>query len=211
MKKINHPTRLRPFNYGYINKHDWEYRNALRQCRRNKKQYGAAFDNCEAYQLANAICLFMLTHNYPVSKPYLYFKAQGVYKEELFVLHPHFPKDFGGENWVDEYEKVDAVAKEVICNDIAALDAEHKNELLQFILPRLQFIVDKESLCPDDCGGPNHGKWLDMIKAMNTELKDGNMNLFLKNMWLLYSCDWSLLDEEDLEYYCSIYDEEITD
>ena len=103
----------------------------------------------------------------------------------------------------------DAVAKEVICNDIAALDAEHKNELLQFILPRLQFIVDKESLCPDDCGGPNHGQWLNMIKAMNEELKDGNMNLFLKNMWLLYSCDWSLLDEEDLEYYCSVYDEEI--
>jgi hypothetical protein len=73
------------------------------------------------------------------------------------------------------------------------------------------FIVDKESLCPDDCGGPNHGKWLDMIKAMNTELKDGNMNLFLKNMWLLYSCDWSLLDEEDLEYYCSVYDEEINE
>ena len=116
MYKINHPTRLRPFNYGYINKHDWEYRNALRQCRRNKKQYGVAFDNSEAYQLANAICLFMLTHNYPISKPYLYFKAQGVYKEQLFVLHPQFPKDFGGDNWVDEYEKVDVVAKEVICN-----------------------------------------------------------------------------------------------
>ena len=23
--------------------------------------------------------------------------------------------------------------------------------------------------------------------------------------------DWSLLDKEDLEYYCSIYDEEITE
>ena len=55
MYKINHPTRLRPFNYGYVLKHDWEYRKALRQCRKNKKQYGVAFDNSEAYQMQRHI------------------------------------------------------------------------------------------------------------------------------------------------------------
>ena len=203
MKKINYPTRPRPFNYGYIEKHDWEYRKALRQCRRNKKRYGVAFDNSEAYQLPNAVCVFMLTHNYPINKAYLYFKAKGVYKEELFVLHPDFPKDIAAENWIDEYTKVEERAKEEIVKQMAELDNAHKQELIQFILPRLQFISEIQSIYVDDIEDDNQENWLNTIKVMHEELKDGNLNLFLENMWSLYCNDRNQMDEID-KYYLSL-------
>lgn len=203
MKKNNYPTRPRPFNYGYIEMHDWEYRKALRQCRRNKKRYGAAFDNSEAYQLPNAVCVFMLTHNYPINKAYLYFKAKGVYKEELFALHPDFPKDIAAENWIDEYTKVEERAKEDIVKQMAELDNAHKQELIQFILPRLQFISEIESIYVDDIEDDNQENWLNTIKVMLEELKDGNLNLFLENMWSLYCNDRNQMDEID-KYYLSL-------
>lgn len=203
MKKINYPTRPRPFNYGYIEMHDWEYRKALRQCRRNKKRYGVAFDNSEAYQLPNAVCVFMLTHNYPINKAYLYFKAKGVYKEELFALHPDFPKDIAAENWIDEYTKVEERAKEDIVKQMAELDNAHKQELIQFILPRLQFISEIESIHIDDIEEDDKENWLNTIKVMLEELKDGNLNLFLENMWSLYCNDRNQMDEID-KYYLSL-------
>ena len=51
MKKNYHKTRPRPLNYGWIMKHGWNYRKALRQCRMNKKRYGAAFDETEVKEL----------------------------------------------------------------------------------------------------------------------------------------------------------------
>ena len=201
MKKINYPTRKRPFNYGYIEKHDWEYRKALRQCRRNKKRYGAAFDNSEAYQLASAICVFMLTHNYPINKAYLYFKAKGVYKNALYEMHPNFPKDIGAENWFDEYFKVEEAAHETICKQMAELDNAHKQELIQFAIPRLQFVFDIKSLYIDIEGEENVDSWLKKTKAIYEQLREGDMTLLIENLWSLYCEDWDTIDDEIKEYY----------
>ena len=201
MKKINYPTRKRPFNYGYIEKHDWEYRKALRQCRRNKKRYGAAFDNSEAYQLASAICVFMLTHNYPINKAYLYFKGKGVYKNALYEMHPNFPEDIGAENWFDEYFKVEEAAHETICKQMAELDNAHKQELIQFAIPRLQFVFDIKSLYIDIEGEENVDSWLKKTKAIYEQLREGDMTLLIENLWSLYCEDWDTIDDEMKEYY----------
>ena len=70
MKKNYHKTRPRPLNYGWVMKHDWNYRKALRQCRVNKKRYGAAFDETEVKELFRSMCIFMEKNAFPIDKVY---------------------------------------------------------------------------------------------------------------------------------------------
>ena len=87
MKKNNHKTRPRPFNYGWVMKHDWNYRKALRQCRNNRKRYGGAFDETEVKDLFSSMCTFMQKNAFPIDKVLLCF-AKGIFNEEVYNRYP---------------------------------------------------------------------------------------------------------------------------
>ena len=206
MKKINYPTRLRPFNYGYVLKHHAEYRNALRQCKKNLRRYGTGFADNEAQVLSLSICQFMLAHNYPVNKIYLNFRGYCRNYKKIFELHPELLTAWQTDGYYDQCENVIEIAEQTISQEVAQLDEVRKQELINFVLPRLQFAIEAEELCPEDCGGDNHGDWLQMLKDIHQELQEGNMDLFVKNMWALYCVDWTKVEDDEWDFYCSVYD-----
>lgn len=204
--KNNHNTRPKPFNYGLIAKHGAGYRSALRQCKKNLKRYGAGFADNEAQVLSLAICQFMLAQNYPINKIYLNFRGYARNYRKIYLLHPELLSAWKTDGYYEECEKVNVIAEQTISQEVALLDEFRKQELINYVLPRLQFAIDAEELCPDDCGGDNHGEWLQMLKEIHQELQKGNFNLFVKNMWALYCVDWTKVEDDELEFYCSVYD-----
>ena len=209
MKNNYHNTRPKPFNYGWITKHHCGYRNALRQCKKNLKRYGAGFDDTEAHVLSLSLCQYMLAHNYPIHKVYLTYKCSCFLYKKIYQLHPELLSACQTDDWYEEIEKVNHIAERTISQQIVQLEEPLKKELIAFILPRLQFAIDVEELCPEECGGDNHGDWLQMLKDIHQELQEGNMDLFVKNMWALYCVDWTKVEDDEWEYYCSVYDHKI--
>lgn len=116
-------------------------------------------------------------------------------------MHPNFPKDIGAENWFDEYIKVEKAAHEAICKQMAELDNAHKQELIQFAIPRLQFIFDIKSLYIDIEGEEDVNSWLEKTKVIYEQLREGDITLLIENLWSLYCEDWDTIDDEIKEYY----------
>jgi hypothetical protein len=42
-----------------------------------------------------------------------------------------------------------------------------------------------------------------MLKDIHQELQEGNMDLFIKNMWALYCVDWTKVEDDEWDFYCS--------
>jgi K+/H+ antiporter YhaU regulatory subunit KhtT len=56
-----YPYKGKRIGYGYIKRGRKEARNAYRECRKNKKLYGASFDNSELWNLDVTFCNFIHT------------------------------------------------------------------------------------------------------------------------------------------------------
>lgn len=169
-----------------------------------QKKYAANFDNTEALYMPNAIGRFMLAQNFPIDKPYLQFMGNGIFGELFQEI------DFRNtEDTYDELNKFEESIQKKVSKQLTELENEQKQKLFKFVIPRLECLIDLESMCPDDCGGPNRGRWFNMLKLMLEELRGSNMNLFAKNVWLLYGCDWLSLDEFEKMFYPIVYDKEI--
>lgn len=181
MKKNNHKTRPRPLNYGWVMKHDWNYRKALRQCRVNKKRYGAAFDETEVKELFRSMCIFMEKNAFPIDKVLLYF-AKGIFNEDICNRYPKLKELFRGEETIEVIYEIDSVFNK----QIIELDELQKRKLIDFILPRLECFADTCMTYPED--------WLEekpedldiVVPRMIEELKANKLDAVLKHRRKLY-------------------------
>ena len=171
MIKNNHKIRSRSLNYGFVRKHHRGYRNALRQCRKNKKRYGAAFDYTESNDLQMAMCVFMEKHNFPVNKVYLRFYGKAKNGEDIQLLYPKLKELLNGEPVFEVFEEIETDFSKLILG----LDESYKLKLIDFLFPRVECFADmylSENLPTED----DFGKTLQLV--INS-LKEKNIDKLL--------------------------------
>lgn len=181
MKKNYHNTRPRPLNYGWVMKHDWNYRNALRQCRKNKKHYGVAFDETEVKDLFTSMCTFMQKNAFPIDKVLLYF-AKGIFNEDVYNRYPKLKELFRGEETIEVIYEIDSVFNK----QIIELDALYKQKLIAFLLPRLECFANTCMIYPEDWVEEKPEDLDIIVPQMIEELKLNKLDTVLKHRRKLY-------------------------
>lgn len=181
MKKNYHNTRPRPLNYGWVMKHDWNYRRALRQCRINRKRYGAAFDATEVKDLFSSMCTFMQKNAFPIDKFLLCF-ANGVVNEDVLNRYPKLKELFMGEATIEVIYEMDSVFNK----QIIELDDWYKQKLIEFLLPRLQCFADTCMTYPEDWVEEKPEDLDIIVPQMIEELKLNKLDTVLKHRRKLY-------------------------
>ena len=181
MKKNNHKTRPRPLNYGWVMKHDWNYRRALRQCRINRKRYGAAFDETEVKDLFSSMCTFMQKNVFPIDKVLLYF-AKGIFNKEVCKRYPKLKELFMGEETIEVIYEIDSVFNK----QIIELDEVYKQKLIDFLLPRLECFANTCMIYPEDWVEEKPEDLDIIVPQMIEELKSNKLDTVLKHRRKLY-------------------------
>ena len=181
MKKNNHKTRPRPFNYGWVMKHDWNYRKALRQCRNNRKRYGGAFDETEVKDLFSSMCTFMQKNAFPIDKVLLHF-ARGIFNEEVYNRYPKLKELFRGEETIEVIYEIDSIFNK----QIIELDDLYKKKLIAFLLPRLECFADTCMTYPEDWVEEKPEDLDIIVLQMIEELKSNKLDTVLKHRRKLY-------------------------
>lgn len=181
MKKNNHKTRPRPLNYGWVMKHDWNYRKALRQCRINRKRYGAAFDETEVKYLFSSMCAFMQKNAFPIDKVLLYF-AKGIFNEEVCNRYPKLKELFMGEETIEVIYEIDSIFNK----QIIELDDLYKQKLIAFLLPRLECFADTCMTYPEDWVEEKPEDLDIIVSQIIEELKSNKLDTILKHRRKLY-------------------------
>lgn len=181
MKKNNHKTRPRPLNYGWVMKHDWNYRNALRQCRKNKKHYGVAFDETEVKDLFTSMCTFMQKNAFPIDKVLLYF-AKGIINADVRERFPKIVDLLRNEEPLDVIDEIDALFNKKIIE----LDEFYKQKLIDFLLPRLECFADTCMTYPEDWVEEKPEDLDIIVPQIIEELKSNKLDTVLKHRRKLY-------------------------
>ena len=186
MNKKHHIRRTRLLNYGWILKHHKGYRNALRQCKKNLKCYGAAFDDSEVTSLDEAMCMFMYKNSFPINKNILCFCVKKSINQELFEIYQKLKKIEAGQPSFDVFLDIEAD----LCQQITELDNFYKQRLVNFLLPRMQCFVDNNILYPAWRDIETAEEWNDVIRKMMEEIKGLNFKLLLDYRKELFTCSW---------------------
>lgn len=181
MKKNNHKIRPRPLNYGWVIKHGWNYRKALRQCRKNKKHYGVAFDGTEVKDLFTSMCTFMQKNAFPIDKVLLYF-AKGIFNKEVCKRYPKLKELFMGEETIEVIYEIDSVFNK----QIIELDELYKQKLIAFLLPRLECFANTCMIYPEDWVEEKPEDLDIIVPQMIEELKSNKLDTVLKHRRKLY-------------------------
>lgn len=180
MKKNYHKTRPRPLNYGWAMKNR-NYRKALRQCRKNRKRYGAAFDETEVKELFRSMCTFMEKNAFPIDKVLLCF-AKGIINADVRERFPKIVELLRGEETVEVMYEIDALFNK----KITELDELQKQKLIDFILPRLECFADTCMTYPEDWVEEKPEDLDIVVPQMIEELKANKLDAVLKHRRKLY-------------------------
>ena len=167
MKNNYHNTRPRPLNYGSAVRRKWQYRQALRQCRKNKKRYGVAFDETEVTELAVAMCTFMQSNSFPIDKILLY-HGRYIINKHIREAYPVLDIPCINEDVAEVLDKLEAD----LCKQVCELPTRYKQKLVDFLLPRVQCFADTCTYYPD---------FLEQEKPENLEIIVAQMIEELKN------------------------------
>ena len=181
MKKNNHKTRPRPLNYGWVIKHGWNYRKALRQCRKNRKRYGAAFDETEVKELFSSMCTFMQKNAFPIDKVSLCF-AKGIINEDVRNRYPKLIDLLRGEETIEVIDEIDSEFDK----QILELGDLYKQKLIDFLLPRLECFADTCMTYPEDWVEEKPEDLDIIVPQMIEELKSNKLDTVLKHRRKLY-------------------------
>lgn len=174
-------TRPRPLNYGWVMKHDWEYRKALRQCRRNLKRYGAAFDETEVKNLFGSMCTFMQRNAFPIDKVLLCF-AKGEFNKDVCNRYPKLKELFSGEETVEVIDEIDAEFNK----QIMELDDSYKQKLIDYLLPRIECFTDTCMVYPEFWESEKPEDLDIIVPQMIEELKANKLDTVLKHRRILF-------------------------
>ena len=137
-------------NYGCREKNTREYRKALRQCRKNKKRYGVAFDDSETWNMNMVVlqwCYDNHVHTHPIIKRCRFSDVliedylKEYYEEDL----SEFKDDF------QEYNRVFNIVLENTLEEIFyEIRTKFRYQFCDFILPRLKRFKEIRLTYPQD-------------------------------------------------------------
>ena len=180
MKKNYHNRRPRPLNHGSAIRSKWQYRQALRQCRKNKKRYGVAFDDTEVTELAVAMCTFMQSNSFPIDKVLLY--------HGRYIINKHVREAYPELNLPDINNEVFEAIEKLeadLCKQISQLPDAYKQRLVDFLLPRLQCFADTCTVYPDFLEEEKPENLEIIVAQMIDELKNNKLDTVIMHRRIL--------------------------
>ena len=158
------------FNYGCREKKTREYRKALRECRKNKKRYGVAFDDSETWNLDMVVlqwCYDNHVHTHPIIKRCRFSEwLIGDYVEEYYadVLSMHTA------NYQEYYRLYDEIFNNIYKDAFAEIRVRLNEQFCDFILPRLKRFKEICLTYPLDLGEEAWNQYVqDVIDEIETE------------------------------------------
>jgi hypothetical protein len=150
-------------NYGCVERNSREYRKALRQCRKNKKRFGVAFDDSETWNLDIVVlqwCYDNNVHPDPIIK-----KCR--FSDRLI------------EDWIDEYYETDlsrykcgfeeymklydTIYRNIIEDIFYEIRTKFRYQFCEFILPRLKRFKEISLAYPFDLGIEGWDKYIQEV------------------------------------------------
>lgn len=143
-----YPYKGKRIGYGYIKRGRKEARNAYRECRKNKKLYGASFDNSELWNLDITFCNFIHTSEINKSE---YIKSiikseQEEYVRKKYSINPPLEDNYEKRQQLYSLEsKYIDDENEKLRNDIIEVLNSNKDlneKVCNFIAPRLKAFKD---------------------------------------------------------------------
>ena len=139
-------------NYGCVERNSREYRKALRECRKNKKRYGVAFDDSETWNLDMVVlqwCYDNHVYTHPIIK-------KCCFSNRLI------------EDWIEEYYETDlseykcgseehmklyyTIYRNIIEDIFYEIRTKFRYQFCEFILPRLKRFKEISLAYPVDLG-----------------------------------------------------------
>lgn len=166
----------RLLNYGLIEKKSKGYRRALRQCKKNKRLYGASFDNSETWYLDIVFYKYCRNHNLSKHK---FLNNFITYSYEDDVIE-EVCKEING-SYLDNWELVEnrlALITQDVNNDILQhINKKQLEDVCNFLVPRLKAFKDITMAYPPDL---TWEQWEEYIQNTIDEMdQKKTINLFL--------------------------------
>ena len=127
-------------NYGLINKKSRGYRKALRQCKKNKRLYGASFDNSETWYLDNVFYKYCKDHNFFKHKKLDDF-ADFNYEDKIIEEYEREDADASfsvSDHWPLIEQRIVSLTNEVNQGVLQNIDDKQREELCKFLVPRIK-------------------------------------------------------------------------
>lgn len=147
-------------NYGCVERNSREYRKALRQCRKNKKRFGVAFDDSETWNMDLVVlrwCYDNNVHPDPIIKKCCF---SDVLIEDWIqdFFEPEFSEYKCGS---EEYMKLyDTIYRNIIEDIFYEIRTKFRYQFCEFILPRLKRFKEISLIYPSDLGEEGWGKYV---------------------------------------------------
>ena len=147
-------------NYGCIERNSREYRKALRQCRKNKKRFGVAFDDSETWNMDLVVlrwCYDNNVHPDPIIKKCRFSDTL----VEDYILE-YYEKDLSEyKNDYQEYNRKFNIILENTFEEIFyRIRTKFRYQFCEFILPRLKRFKEISLAYPVDLGEEGWDKYV---------------------------------------------------
>ena len=157
-------------NYGCREKNTREYRKALRECRKNKKRYGVAFDDSETWNLDMVVlqwCYDNHVHTHPIIKRCRF--SEWLIEDYISEYYEEGLSEF--KNDYQEYSRVFNTIRENMYEDIFyEIRTKFRCQFCDFILPRLKRFKEISLTYPSDLGEEAWNQYVqDAIDEIETE------------------------------------------
>ena len=159
-------------NYGLVYKKSRGYRKALRQCKKNKRLYGASFDNSETWYLQIVFYQYCKDRNLSKHKFLKYFanywhedKVKKDYMREKGI------DSFELENWPIIEERLVSLSNEINQDILQNINNKQREDLCNFLAPRLKAFKDLSMAYPLDLTSE---QWDQYIQDTINEVEQNN-------------------------------------
>ena len=147
-------------NYGCVERNSREYRKALRQCRKNKKRFGVAFDDSETWNMDLVVlrwCYDNNVHPDPIIKKC---RFSDILIEDW--IQEFFEIDLSEyKRGSEEYMKLyDTIYRNIIEDIFYEIRTKFRYQFCEFILPRLKRFKEISLAYPFDLGEEGWDKYV---------------------------------------------------
>ena len=147
-------------NYGCVERNSRGYRKALRQCRKNKKRFGVAFDDSETWNMDLVVlrwCYDNNVHPDPIIKKC---RFSDILIEDW--IQEFFEIDLSEyKRGSEEYMKLyDTIYRNIIEDIFYEIRTKFRYQFCEFILPRLKRFKEISLAYPFDLGEEGWDKYV---------------------------------------------------
>ena len=171
-------------NYGCVERNSRGYRKALRQCRKNKKRFGVAFDDSETWNIELVVlrwCCDNHVHTHPIVKKC---RFSGRLIEDW--IEEYYETDLSEyERGSEEYMKLYYTIYRNIIEDIFyEIQTKFRDQFCEFILPRLKRFKEFSLTYLVDLGIDGWDKYIqEVIDEIENEKTFEKFVVRIDNFW----------------------------